>query len=54
MSRTERKETNNKNGTVTITTKYIVKKDGSSVAVVRTKREPTVIEEVGTKPVHSN
>jgi hypothetical protein len=38
MSRTERTETKNKDGTVTITTKYIIKKDGSSVAVVRTKR----------------
>ena len=38
MSGTERTETNNKDGRVTITTKYIVKKDGSSVAIVRTKR----------------
>ena len=37
MSRTERTEINNKDGTVTITTKYIITKDGSSVAVVRTK-----------------
>lgn len=37
MSGTERTETNNKDGTVTITTKYTTKKDGSSVAVVRTK-----------------
>ena len=37
MNRTERTETNNKDGTVTITTKYIIKQDGSSVAVVRTK-----------------
>jgi len=36
MNRTERTETNNKDG-VTITTKYIIKEDGSSVAVVRTK-----------------
>jgi hypothetical protein len=39
MSRIERKETN-KGGTVTITTKYIIKKDGSSVAVVRSKPNP--------------
>ena len=39
MSRIERKETN-KGGTVTITTKYIIKKDGSSMAVVRTKENP--------------
>jgi hypothetical protein len=38
MSGAERRETNNKDGTVTITAKYIIKKDGSSVAVVRTKR----------------
>ena len=37
MSGTERTETNNKDGTVTVTTKYIINKDGSSVAVVRTK-----------------
>ena len=37
MSGAERTETNNKDGTVTITTKYIIKKDGSSVAIVRTK-----------------
>lgn len=37
MSRTEGTETNNKDGTVTITTKYIINKDGSSVAVVRAK-----------------
>ena len=37
MSGTEQTETNNKDGPVTITTKYIIKKDGSSVAVVRTK-----------------
>jgi hypothetical protein len=37
MSRTERTETD-KEGTVIITTKYIIKKDGSSVAVVRRKR----------------
>jgi hypothetical protein len=37
MSGTERTGTNNKDGTVTITTKYIITKDGSSAAVVRTK-----------------
>jgi hypothetical protein len=37
MSGTERTETNNKDGTVTITTKYIIKKDRASVAIVRTK-----------------
>ena len=36
MSGTERSETKNKDGTVTITTEYIIKKDGSSVAIVRT------------------
>ena len=40
MSRTERTETTNKDGTVTITAKYITKKDGSSVAVVRSKPSP--------------
>ena len=40
MSGTERTETKNKDGTVTITTKYIIKKDGSSVAIVRTKGNP--------------
>jgi len=34
MSGTERTQTNNKDGTVTITTKYMIKKDGASVAVV--------------------
>jgi hypothetical protein len=34
MNRIERTETINKNGKVTITAKYIVKKDGSSVAIV--------------------
>ena len=37
MSKTERTETSNKDGTATITTKYIIKKDGSSVAIVRSK-----------------
>ena len=37
MSGIERTETLNINGKVTITTKYIVKKDDSSVAVVRSK-----------------
>jgi hypothetical protein len=37
MGGIERTETLNKNGKLTITTKYIVKKDGSSVAVVRSK-----------------
>jgi hypothetical protein len=40
MSRTERTETNNKDGRVTVTTKYIIKRDGSSVAIVRTKGNP--------------
>ena len=40
MNGTERTETKNKDGTVTITTKYISKKDGSSVAIVRTKGNP--------------
>jgi hypothetical protein len=42
MSGFERTETNNKDGSVTITTKYIVKRDAGgshkSVAIVRTKR----------------
>jgi hypothetical protein len=41
MSRTERTETKIKDGTTKITTKYIIKKDGSSVAVVRTKGNRT-------------
>jgi hypothetical protein len=38
MSTTERTETKNKDGTVKITMRYIIKKDGASVAIVRTKR----------------
>jgi hypothetical protein len=41
MNGIERTETTNKNGKVTITTKYIVKKDGSSVAIVRRKPPTT-------------
>ena len=41
MNGIERTETTNKNGKVTITTKYIVKKDGSSVAIVRNKPRTT-------------
>jgi hypothetical protein len=37
MSGTEQTETTNKDGTVTITAKYIIKKDGSFVAIVRSK-----------------
>jgi hypothetical protein len=38
MSAIERTETNKKDGPARITTKFIIKKGGSSVAVVRTKR----------------
>jgi len=41
MNGIERTETTDKNGKVTITTKYIVKKDGSSVAIVRSKPRTT-------------
>jgi hypothetical protein len=37
MAGIERTEAIDKSGRVTITTKYIVKKDGSSVAIVRSK-----------------
>jgi hypothetical protein len=37
MSGIERTEATDKSGKVTITTKYIVKKDGSFVAIVRSK-----------------
>jgi hypothetical protein len=41
MNGIERTETTNENGQVTITTKYIVTKDGSSVAIVRRKPRTT-------------
>jgi len=40
MRKIERRETRDKTGAATITTKYIVKNDGSSVAVVRAKVPP--------------
>jgi hypothetical protein len=47
MSGIERTETIDKSGKSTITTKYIVRKDGSSVAIVR--RKPSSKKQAPTK-----